>query len=416
MKKTTKGAWIIHHANKLSSTNAAADFDQINFAGKCGTMLSALTTTTQSSLDTPKVEALAKTAGVSVRTELPAILKELDKQKLILKGDTGVDILGLTTEKTLEHTADIFDGLDPSSIEQASLLLSEKASELPIEQSTLTPFIQDTAKLAKDEAAELVQASEQIGFVDAEAVSDSAKIFFNGNLFRKNDAAKMAGVVASVKPEDSAKVTAFNEELARSGCVSLERAIEVLDKPLFEKLHAIGAYDVNRVGNDRGHFSFVTRPAAFKKFSDSVIDDAFDLAKAFVASLTYGMTMSVHSRGKITLIKRLMQKLIDGAWIGPATAIGHDYKILEMKRVVEVQPASGGMFNMRLLKRDVGEIALQVIVEGEASTKFATQLPGADVTTYQAPETTRSYRRKSQAPMMKKQISSLLSQLRTGKL
>lgn len=144
MKKTTKGAWIIHHANKLSSTNAAADFDQINFAGKCGTMLSALATSSQSSLDTSKVEALAKTAGVSVRTELPAILTELEKQRLINQGNSGVDILGLTTAKTLEYTATIFDDSGPSSEEQASIALSEKASELPIEQSTLMPFIQDT--------------------------------------------------------------------------------------------------------------------------------------------------------------------------------------------------------------------------------------------------------------------------------
>jgi hypothetical protein len=74
------------------------------------------------------------------------------------------------------------------------------------------------------------------------------------------------------------------------------------------------------------------------------------------------------------------------------------------------------MFSMRLLKREVGEIALQVIVEGEASTTFATQLPGADVITYESPEITRVYRRKNQAAPMKKQISALLSQLRTGKL
>jgi hypothetical protein len=416
MKKTTKGAWIIHHANKLSSTNAAADFDQINFAGKCGTMLSALTTSTQSSLDTPKVDALAKTAGVSVRTELPAILAELHKQRLINQGASGIDILGLTTAKTLEHTAEIFEGLSPSSIEEASIALSEKASELPIEQSVLNPFIEDTCELSKEETTELIQAAEQIGFVDAEAISGSSKIFFNGNLFRKDDAAKMAAVVASLKSDDALKVIAFNEELGKCGCLVLARAMEVLGKSLFEKLHAIGAYDVNRVGNDRGQYCFVTRPAAFKKFSDSVVDDAFDLAKAFVASLTYGMTMSAYGRGKITMIKRLMQKLINGGWVGPATAIGHDYKVLELKRVVEVQPETGGMFNMRLLKREVGEIALQVIVEGEASTTFAAQFPGADVTTYQAPESTRIFQRKTLAAPMKKQISALLNQLRTGKL
>jgi hypothetical protein len=415
MKKSTKGAWLIHHANKLSATNAAADFDQINFAGKCGTVLSALATSSQTSLDMPKVAALAKAAGVSVRTELTPILDELHRQKFVLKGEKGLDVLGLTTTTTLEHTAKIFDDSDPSGVEQAAIGLAEKASDLPIERSAAGSYIQENWEVTAEESKDLVQAAEQIGFVDAEAVDRSA-IFFNGNLFRKNDAAKMAAVVASLKADDATKVTAFNEELAKSGCVALSKATDILGKPLFEKLHSIGAYDVNRVGNNSGQYAFVTRPAAFKKFSDSVVDDAFDLAKAFVASLTYGMTMSAYSRGRIAMIKKLMMKLINGYWVGPATAIGHDYKILELRHVVEVRPEQNGMFSMRLLKRDVGEIALQVITEGEASAQLATQLPGADVTTYDAPESRRVYRRKSQGEPIKKQIGTLLSHLRTGRI
>ena len=57
----------------------------------------------------------------------------------------------------------------------------------------------------------------------------------------------------------------------------------------------------------------------------SVLDDAFDLAKALVSALFYGMTQSRAGRGRIEVIGLLLRKLIGGGHVGPATAIGEDY-------------------------------------------------------------------------------------------
>jgi hypothetical protein len=108
-----------------------------------------------------------------------------------------------------------------------------------------------------------------------------------------------------------------------------------------------------------------------------------------------------------------MQKLINGEAVGPATAIGHDYKLLEMRGVIQVIPASKGMFNMKLLKKDVGKLALKVIMDGDVSTE-ALPLPSASVISYDGPEQTRSYQRKSQTPQLKSSVGDLLYQLRTG--
>jgi len=50
-----------------------------------------------------KVTAVTKANAISARLELPAILDELEKQRLIDKGDDGIAVLGLTTAQTLEH-------------------------------------------------------------------------------------------------------------------------------------------------------------------------------------------------------------------------------------------------------------------------------------------------------------------------
>ena len=157
---------------------------------------------------------------------------------------------------------------------------------------------------------------------------------------------------------------------------------------LFAKLHAAGVFDVSEVANDAENVLYVTRPAAFAKFGNPFEEDALDLAKAFVTCLTYGMTRRSRGTGRITMIKRLLRKLIDAQWVGPATAIGQDYQVLEMKRVVELQHSHGSQYNMRLLKKEIGELAYEVITLGEAAESPLLQGRCGDER-YTRPEETR---------------------------
>jgi hypothetical protein len=169
------------------------------------------------------------------------------------------------------------------------------------------------------------------------------------------------------------------------------------------------------VSNDIEAVMYVTRPAAFGKFGDPFADDALDLAKAFVSCLKYGMTRRNASLGRITMLQSLMRSLIAGNWVGPATAIGQDYKILELKRVVEIRHEVRTMYSMRLLKKEVGELALQVLTEGDASEQSLPGFPGASVLQYIPPEEKRVATRKRQNKPSKKATAKILLSLRTGK-
>jgi hypothetical protein len=68
---------------------------------------------------------------------------------------------------------------------------------------------------------------------------------------------------------------------------------------------------------------------------------------------------------------------------------------------------------MRLLKRDVGVIALEVIKAGEA-TETLLKLPGALVTGYVGPEINRECRRKRQSVPNKRATKDIVMALRTG--
>jgi len=416
METKTKGAWIIHHCNKISAVTATSgEYDQINFAGKCGMLLNGLAATHQVTIGMHRVRALAKAAEISLNLELPSILAELERQKLIDQGPNTIAVLGLTTGETLKHTATIYEEAHPTKPEKAAIDVAELASERPTLASEALEIISDTLHIPTGQSIRLVSQFSDIGFLDSEDLGDE-KILFNGNLFRKDEIKKINGVLSALSSSDDSKVQELFDKLDVSGCVSKEEAAYIVGPDLLRKLASIAFIDINTIGNEQGTFSFVTRPAAFKKYSSAIIDDAFDLAKAFVTSLTFGMTKSRSSRGRIRMIEALMLKLIAGAWVGPATAIGQDYKILELKGVIQVEPANGGMFHMRLLKRDVGEIAFKVISEGEASSSMMAQFPPVSATRYSGPEPNRTIIRKRQSGGIKRGISSLLNDLRTGEI
>ena len=415
MDKKTQGAWLLHHARKLQATTNQ-DFDSIAFAGKSGTLLSAISAERQSVVTQQRLEALARANHISPKTELPAIVAELARQRLILPGNGGVEVLGLTGHSVLEHTSRIFDESSHEAHEEAVIFVSEIASETPTTDKAIAEVVSDNLKLSRKEVGDTLDLATNIGFFDSEPISAQEKLLFNGNLFRRDDARKVNAILSTLKAPEAALLTEVNQKLQETGCLPLETVNRILGQDLFARLHSIGLFDVSVVGNDQGKSHFVTRPAAFSKFSNSIADDALDLAKALVASLTYGMTVSSYYRGRIQMVSALMNKLIAGHSVGPATAIGSDYQALELKGVVAVTPADNGMFTMRLLKPEVGRLALAVIEDGDITAESVSHIPGARITEYVAPELNREVQRKNATEAVKLKARNLLQEIRTGGL
>jgi hypothetical protein len=415
--KKEKGAWVVHHSQKTASTqNAPAEFPAIDAAGKASSLLSQFAASDQTVIPKKTVDAFAQAAaGLNPKTELYSLLEMLKRRRVIDTSANGdVSVLGLTTSVTVQHASEIFEEQDPTAEERATIVLADVASVSPVIHRKTAELISDEFKLSSSRTNELLERSEIIGFVDGES-SGHDKLYFNGNLFRRDNINKISRVLGSLSAADCTKVAELDGTLSRQGCVAVTVAERILDKNLFDKLRAAGMYDVNHVMNSSGEYGFVTRPAAFHKFNDPMVDDAFDLAKALVAALTYGMTLRSQGTGRIGAISALLRKLISGQEIGPATAIGEDYRVLEMKGVIQTRPGSSFGYLMKLKKTDIGQMALAVLTTGEAASSNAVDRPFGGMSGYAGPEQTRSdFRRKRQTPESKKLTRDVLAALRTG--
>jgi hypothetical protein len=378
-------------------------------------MLSALAQDRQTVIDNSRLQALAIASRVNPTFELPSVLDTLQQNHLVERSQAGVEVLGLTTGAILQQTSSIFRSLNPKAEEIGAIELAEACSAGPQDRTALSEELSDSLRLSVGRTNELLEAAETIGFTDYEDIDSSQRVYFNGNLFRRENVAKIQAVLASVKPEQRSLITEAEELLRSQGCVDVDNIQQILGPELFRKLQSIGMFDVNVVRNANESAGFVTRPSAFTKFGEGAVSDAFDLAKAFVACLSYGIHRSHSGRGRITMIERLLRRLIEGNWVGPATAIGEDYKILEARGVIQVR-RTGGRFSMLLRKKDVGELALKVLTEGDASEQSLQNFPGAAVTEYVAPEEGRALVRKEQRPITDRQLNDILQNLRSGKV
>lgn len=415
-KKETTGAWVVHHGRKLKLyTTGAAEFPVIDEAAKAASLLAHLGESNQTKLPKKKVRAIAVATGLNPGYELNGLLSVLERKRLIEQSEEEVSLLGVTTRAALRHAADMFEEGDPRASERASIEIADRVSERPVRRGDLVEEIGDQYRLASDEVADLFRSIEDIGFVDGEDLGGD-RLLFNGNLFRRDNISKAARVLATLQPAEQKKMQEGNELLKTNGCMAFASFEQIMTKPLLDKLIAAGLYDLNVVGNESGDHIYVTAPGAFHKFVDPMVDDCFDLAKALVAALTYGMTQRPSSQGRISQIGVLLGKLISGYEIGPATAIGQDYRILELSRVVELRADDRrpSLFYMRLLKREIGELALQVLTSGDAVEETLRFSSGAPMTTYVGPEESRVRRRKIQRPSSKKQTRDVLEALRGG--
>lgn len=417
MDNTTRGAWVIHHGKKIAGvSNASANYSAIDIAAKSGSLLARMAGSKQLQLSKELVATLAKAGGLSPRTDLPACLEQLEAIKVIDRtANGGVAVIGVTASSALDHTSSLFEANEPEPYETASLGLGELVSHSPIDKNTVSEKIGDEHKLSTTQVTDFLYQATVLGFVDTDGDGDNP-LLFNGNLFRRDSVAKTKRVLDGLQSVEQRAFSDFATKLNATGALRLSEAERILGAPLLSKLRAAGVFDENIVSNEAGDHSFITLPGAFHKFSNPLVDDAFDHAKALVAALSYGMHVSSTTRGQIWGVNLLLTKLLRGESVGPATAIGKDYRALELERVVKIQQI-GPRYTMLLLKREVGEIALQVLQTGSATAAAVTsEIPGAQVTGYTGPEKARAeFRKRKELQPTKGQMHGLLSSVRSGR-
>ena len=190
----------------------------------------------------------------------------------------------------------------------------------------------------------------------------------------------------------------------------------MLGPDLYKRLVSVGLFDRMEVSNSTESVGYIASPNDFQKYGRPFEEDPIDDAKALIASLTYGQTRSNSVRGRITMPEALIRTLVRGdelaAGAGGIRAIGEDYRELEARQVVETTEQSRGRFTMRLLKKDVGELAL-TIVRGGAAAQDAVLMDGSPARAFKGPHASRNEVRVKNDIADKRFVHDTLDRLRS---
>lgn len=407
--KNTVGAWLLHHDQKLTHSRTT-EFESIAVAGRSARLLSVITREGDWSVTNDRVNELANGIGIR-KLELPGLLGELEKQGLIQQGLAGISVLGVSQIRLLDHAAEIFESQSPGGLERASIDLAERGSHSPLRRMDCEEELSDTYKLSKAETDDLFTQSEQIGFVDYESAGVD-RLYFNGSLFKRDQAQKAKRVLDSLTSAEQHQLVQADALLNKGGCVQASQLRALLGDVLWSKMHQIAYYEVSVVANEKGQTEFVSKPEALSKYIPNGLADMLDDAKALASSLTYGIVKSPDARGRIKDPSTLIGVLVGRGYVeGWASAIRQDYQVLERRGVVQVTSSSKGN-RLTLLKTEVGEMAKDLVLRGDASRTAAEMLIGTQATAFHGPETARYHERKKDIPEAKAAASRALNILR----
>lgn len=405
----TEGAWLLHHDQKLIQTNSVS-FEGIATAGRSSRLLSVISKELECTVPMDRVHALAQGLGIR-KLEVPGLVGELRSQGLVDSSNEAVSVLGVTQASLLDHAASIFRSQQPSGLEQAAIALSEIGSRAPVRRSDCEEELSDTYELSKQQRDDLFQQSEQIGFSDYEGAGED-RLYFNGALFKRDQAAKAMHLLANLKSEERDKVLQADGLLEKCGCVQAGTLKKLLGEQLWRKLHQIAYFEVSVVSNEVGQTEFVTKPESLSKYIPNGLADMLDDAKALAASLTYGIVKSHTVRGRIQDPLVLMNALIKRGYVeGWASAIKQDYKVLERRGVVTVTTSEKG-HRLTLEKPEIGKMARELILKGDATEAATEVVVGANAARFIGPEAIRQTERKKPVATASSDISSSLNILR----
>lgn len=427
MDNLEKGSWIIntikHTTGVRTDTVELNDLEVTERAGKAGILLGKLLVDKQEIIDGKKLSVFARTANISpdaIKT-YAEILKKFGQVdfKLDKFGNVSeLEIYCLSIEEAIKTASSIFDYYEPDEIERGNLESLKTTFELPVSREELIDILTSQSGISEKNIYEILELESTFSLIKKEQIENS-DIYYNEYAFA-SDGYKIAKAIASLPERQRNDVNFVMEQVKQSQGFLADNLIKIINPDIITMMEGVGLLDGIAVNSDFGEAVFYTTPQLIGPGIGTwkISTDVFNHAKLLLSSLRYGEYKSISSRGAIYTSSKMMNivnKLLRGQWVGPCTAIGEDYKLLEMDGVISVQKHNG-MYKMKLRQLEVGKLVKQMLEYNMVVNDSANEI---DVfnnlpTSYIAPEERRKAIQADRTAPVKNIQERFIASIRTG--
>lgn len=372
MDKIEKGSWIIntikHTEGVRTDTLELNELEVTERAGKAGILLGKLLVDKQEIISGKKLSVFARTANIAPDAiqRYAEILKKFGQVDYKLDKFSNVselEIYCLSAEDALETVSEIFDYYEPNDIETGNLETLKKTFEFPLSKEEILDKLVNDVGISEQCVSDILAIESTFALVKNERI-DSKEIYYNEYAFA-DEGTKIARAVSSLSESQRNDVNYVMNKIKNSQGYLGEALKKEINPDTIAMMEGVGLIDGITVNSDFGKADFYTTPQLIGPGIGSwtISSDVFNHAKLLLSSLRYGEYKSVASRGAIYTSSKMMNivnKLLRKEWVGPCTAIGEDYKLLEMDGVISVKPCNG-MYQMRLRQMEVGKLVKQML-------------------------------------------------------
>lgn len=364
--KLKTGYWSIatqkHLKNYKADSTHMDEFDSLNVAGKAGRLLGILRG--NKNIDNKKkLEKMASSVGILrtelYRTVLPELEKASDGQIEIVRNVAGdiirVDEYVFSQNNALEISGQIFENLNPTAIERIAVETMDATKRIPYLESELK---QNLSSLGFNEKDVELACSLQVHFNLIQKLKKGREPIFSNEYIWGSNHQKIAYAVANLQLNKKQTLKEIIDIIQNYQGYPLEK-LPPVDNDLIFLAKKIGMINPTSIVSRRGlekHFGF---SANLFETSPNYGDDIMDDVKLFLASIRFGENYTEHTT--IFSPERFLSYFIKFKKVGPHSANGTDYTLLEERGIIKVEKAHGDKYFMVLLRDDIAREALKVI-------------------------------------------------------
>ncbi|MFL2077168.1 hypothetical protein [Marinilactibacillus psychrotolerans] len=337
------------------------EFDALNVSGKAGRLLGLIRGNTQIT-DIKRMEKLAGTMGIGKRELKKTIFPELERvtdKKIELHKNSSGEIIGLeeyflSTEEVLSAAGDYFEYMEPDDTERITVETLSNTKKIPNSGSELHSI------LAKEYSEETIKHSlvyqEQFRLIKKSTINNdemySNEYVWNG---------KQDKIIHSLQKLDIVsreELSTFIELLQKTQGTSQSQI--GLNEQLLLLAKKTGIIDPINIKTSRSfnqEFLFTSNFLGGETLTNDILDDV----KLLISSIRFGTKFTQYSRLSNPIL--FLERLVAGGKVGPHSANGTDYILLESRGIIKTTPSihRPGRFYMELLKKDIGNKALEIL-------------------------------------------------------
>ena len=378
MDKRAEGYWSIaaqKHLKGFTTDSIGLDeYDDIDLAGKAGRFIGSIRGNGKIN-NIKKIEKIGNTVGIKPmelhRIILPQIEVATSGQVELIKDTTG-DIIGLaeyvfTGDEVISLAGDIFESLNPTNVEYATIETLDHTKKVPYYMSELYGILNQMG--FRDADIELaLSLQEQFKLTQKlDKINQKDPIISNEYVWGANHD-KIAYALGNISTDERDSIKHMVEEIQSYQGIPTED-IKSKQGQLYRLAVKIGMLNPISIISNRGfEKDFVFSSNILQPLTQN--DDIMDDVKVLLASVRFGEKYTEYST--IQQPARFLRSLIDNNTVGPHSANLTDYILLEKKGVVTVVNDTKtrlGMYGpytrsgpcLKLIKKDVAQKALEII-------------------------------------------------------